>query len=168
MTQRSANASLVLGLVFFGAVAVTFLVTQNTGFPFLVTRLPAVHGLLTALSALQAQGSTSARPRDIPLELGCASGLSLAFPVAWLGHGSMVGLLAGWGMVLLATLTLVLATALEIRQLPRIQRFQGSTNVRFLAQGLALLIYGLITLWLAYLAAVWLMVWLSGEPYMGR
>jgi hypothetical protein len=54
MRPAFANSPLVSALVFFGAIAIAFMATKSrNALPLLAMGLPALHGGLTARSALQ-------------------------------------------------------------------------------------------------------------------
>lgn len=168
MTQRLANSPITMGLVFLGSMAAAFMVTKSATLPLLAAGLPALHGALTAKSALQAASNPPTHARNTTLELGCAWGLGLAFVVTLIGRDNVLAWLVGWPMAAIATLILVIATALDFRQQRQHPELCRATKTRLMLQICALVVYSLLALWMAAVAGLWLLVWLSGEPYMGN
>lgn len=168
MAQRFANSPLIMGLAFVGSVVIAFMVTTRYALPHLAVGLPALHGALTAKSALQSPPSTPTNPRNITLELICAGWLGLAFLIPLIGRGHVFGLLLGWSVAAITTLVLVISTALDLGQKQRHPGPQGATRIRLTIQSCTLVVYSLLVLWMAVVVLLWLAVWLSGEPYMGQ
>lgn len=160
-----------MGLGFLGAMVASFIVTKSAALPLLAAGLLALHGALTAKSALQASSNPpthSRKTRKTTLELGCAWGLGLAFVVTLIGRDNVLAWLVGWPMAAIATLILVIATALDFRQQRQHPELCRATKTRLMLQICALVVYSLLALWMAAVAGLWLLVWLSGEPYMGN
>src|SRR5512146_3225071 len=97
MAQRLANSPITMGLAFVGSMAAAFMVTKShAALPLLAAGLPALHGTLTAKSALQALPITPNHPRKTTLELLCAGALGLAFVITLIGRENALSWLAGW------------------------------------------------------------------------
>lgn len=168
MRQKLVNSPIPSGLVFIGSMMAAFMATKSHAtLPLLAIGLPALHGALTAKSALQSPPSTPTNPRNITLELVCAGMLGLAFGVALIGRETVFGLLLGWSIAAIATLVLVVSTALNLRRWQPPGPPKG-TKTRLALQICALVVYGLLVLWMASVMMLWLALWLSGEPYMGN
>ena len=169
MRQRLVHSPLISGLAFVGSMTVAFMATKShAALPLLAIGLPALHGALTAKSALQAPPSTPTSPRNITLELVCAGMLGMAFLVVLLGRENVLGWLLGWSIAAIATLVLVVSTALDLQQRRQHSVSRGDIQARLVMQSCALVIYGLLVLWMASVVMLWLALWLSGEPYMGN
>lgn len=168
MAQRLANSPLTMGLAFVGSMVAAFMLTQSAALPLLAAGLPALHGALTAKSALQSSRPTPTNARNTTLELLCAGGLGLAFLITLIGRENVLAWLVGWVIAALSTLILVIAAVLDLRQRRQHPSPHSGTKTRLVLQICALVVYGLLVLWMASVVGLWLLLWLSGESYMGN
>ena len=157
-----------MSLVFLGSMVTAFMITKSAALPLLAAGLPALHGGLTAKSVLRSSPTTPTYVRNTTLELVCAWGLGLASLVTLIGRSNVLGWLLGWGIAAISTLILVVDTALDCRQQRQHPDLYRATKIRLVLQICALVVDGLLLLWMAAVVGLWLIVWLSGEPYMGN
>lgn len=168
MAQRLANSPLTMGLAFVGSMVTAFMITKSAVLPLLAAGLPALHGALTAKSALQSSSPQPTNARNITLELLCAGGLGLAFLITLIGRENVLAWLVGWVIAAISTLILVISATLDLRQQRQHPSPHSGTKTRLVLQIFALVIYGLLVLWMASVVGLWLLLWLSGESYMGN
>jgi hypothetical protein len=94
--------------------------------------------------------------------------MGLAFVVTLIGRENVLAWLVGWVIAAISTLILVIAAVLDLRQQRQHPSPPSDTKTRLVLQICALVIYGLLVLWMASIVGLWLLLWLSGESYMGN
>lgn len=165
---RSGKTQLLSGLTLIGAMVVAFFIVQAPWAHPLRTlvllALPGLQGALTARQALHQHRLAPSRAGLTIAELIGAGLLGVAAGIALLGARSLPVLYSSWVVAAIATLILVIATALELLRAMSRRQNQRPVLLKLLLQSLALIFYGLLLLWMGLL----FLLSLTGESYMGN
>jgi hypothetical protein len=94
--------------------------------------------------------------------------MGLAFLITLIGRENVLAWLVGWVIAAISTLILVIAAVLDLRQQRQHPSPPSDTKTRLVLQICALVVYGLLVMWMASVVGLWFLVWLSGESYMGN
>ncbi|MBD2256148.1 hypothetical protein [Pseudanabaena sp. FACHB-2040] len=169
---RGTQPIFIFSIAFVSALGLTLAAAQTwwgQGFTrilwtCLVAALPGLHGALVASSALQYHRQTQSSKESLTVELICAGLLATTTLVTLLSLSSLLAFYFGWVLAAAAALPLAITGSIETLQAVKRKRHRRRNLVRLLLNVSALLIYCLLVFFSSFLV----IMWLSGEPYMGN